>query len=295
MHMFRLPAVASGMLLASTFTTSAMAEERETASFAVDAEVKISSDQRTHGISDSLKGPGAKLTVNVAHESGLVALIEFSSVSKKQFLAGDGYGVTLGGGYRFGDPEAWHFGAGLATEIFPGAKFDAPHGFDLESGTPTNSRTTKYNSSYAVAEFGYGALEGRILNVISKTYRGADTGGVCGTMLALMPDPGRALDCYGRGDKNSRGSWLVELGYKIPLTPVTTLNLHVGSQKIKNFKEANFSDYSIGLTHKWLGFIWSVDWVKTHTNVRELYVVQDGAKLRATDNSALVFAVARKF
>jgi len=293
--MFRLPAVASGVLLASAFTTSSMAEERETASFAVDTEVKISSDQRTHGISDSLKRPGAKLSVNVAHESGLVALIEFSSVSKKQFLGGDGYGVTLGGGYRFGDPEAWHFGAGLAAEIFPGAKFDAPHGFDLESGTPTNVRTTRYNSSFAVAEFGYGALEGRLLNVLSKTYRGADTGGVCGTMLALMPDPGRALDCYGRGDKNSRGSWLVELGYKIPLTPVTTLNLHAGSQKIKNFKEANFSDYSIGLTHKWSGFIWSVDWIKTHTKVRELYVVQDGTKLKATDSSALVFSVARKF
>ena len=31
--------------------------------------------------------------------------------------------MTLAGGYRFGDPEGWHFGVGLATELFPGAQF----------------------------------------------------------------------------------------------------------------------------------------------------------------------------
>jgi hypothetical protein len=292
MPLLRPLSFAIGMLLAGSVVQALAAE---TASYAVDTEVKVTSDQRTRGISDSLNRPGMKLSVQAAHESGLIGLVEFSSVSKKQFLEGAGVGVTLAGGYRFGDPEGWHFGAGIAAELFPGAKFEAPHSFDLANGTPTDFRTTRYDSAFAVAEIGYGALEGRILNVISKTYRGADTGGVCGTMLALMPDPTQALDCYARGDHGSRGSWLFDLDYKCSLAPTTTLNLHAGYQKIANFKEANFSDYRIGVTHKRWGFEWNADWVTTNIRVRELYLAQDGDTLRATDGNKFVVSVSRRF
>jgi hypothetical protein len=267
----------------------------ETASFAIDTEIKVTSDQRTRGISDSLNKPGVKLSVQAAHETGLIALAEFASVSKKQFLDGDGLGVLLAGGYRFGDPEGWHFGAGIATELFPGAKFEAPHGFDFNTFTPTDFKTTKYDSTFAVAEISYGALEGRILNVISKTYRGADTGGVCGTMLLLMADPTQGLECYSRGDHGSRGSWLFDLDYKFNLTPTTTLNLHGGYQKIANFREANFSDFRVGVTHKRWGFDWSADWVTTNTRVKELYIAQDGDKQRATDGNKFFVSVSRHF
>jgi len=267
----------------------------ETASFAIDTEIKVTSDQRTRGISDSLNKPGVKLSVQAAHETGLIALAEFASVSKKQFLDGDGLGVLLAGGYRFGDPEGWHFGAGIATELFPGAKFEAPHGFDFNTFTPTDFKTTKYDSTFAVAEISYGALEGRILNVISKTYRGADTGGVCGTMLLLMADPTQGLECYSRGDHGSRGSWLFDLDYKFNLTPTTTLNLHGGYQKIANFREANFSDFRVGVTHKRWGFDWNADWVTTNTRVKELYIAQDGDKQRATDGNKFFVSVSRHF
>jgi hypothetical protein len=292
--LFSRPPVPIGLMLLA-ITAPAFAAESQTASYAVDTEVRVASDQRTRGVSDSLNKPGIKLSVQAAHESGVIGLIEFSSVSKKQFLQGDGFGITLGAGYRFGDPEGWHFGLGLAAELFPGAKFDAPHGFDFVNFVPTDVRSTNYNSQFAVLEVGWGAIEGRVLNVISKTYRGADTGGVCGTMLSLMPDPTAGLECYARGDNNSRGSWLYDLDYKHSLDPATTLNLHAGYQKIANFKEANFSDYRIGITHKRWGFDWSADWVTTHTRVRELYLAQDGDELKATDNNKFFVTVSRKF
>jgi len=294
MHLSRLLPFAFAALLAGAFATISFAADK-TASYAIDTEVKLTTDQRTRGISDSLNKPAVKLSVQAAHESGLVAIAELASVSRKQFLDGSGVGVTLAGGYRFGDPEAWHFGLGLATEMFPGAKFEAPHGFDMSIGTPTDFRATNYNSSFAVIEIGYGAIEGRLLNVISKTYRGADTGGVCGTMLALMPDPTQALECYGRGDHGSRGTWLLDLDYKLNLTPATTLTLHGGYQRITNFKEANFTDLRIGIAHKHWGFEWAADWVTTNTKVRELYLAQDGDTLRATDGNKLVLSVSRKF
>lgn len=274
---------------------SAAAFAADTARYAVDTELKLSSDQRTRGISDSLNRPGLKLSVQAAHESGLIGLVEVATVSKKQFLQGDGLGVTLAAGYRFGDPEAWHFGVGLAAELFPGARFEAPHGIDLEAGVPTDVRSTRYDSRFAVLEFGYGALEGRLLHVLSKTYRGADTGGVCGTMLALMPDPTRALECYARGDHGSRGSWLADLDYRFHLDPATTLTLHAGYQRISHFSEANFSDLRVGITRRQWGFDWSADWVTTNTRVRELYLALDGDRLRATDGNKLVLAVSRKF
>ncbi len=276
-------------------STPSQAADAGIASYTVDASATLLSDVRTRGISDSLNKPGLRLSVLAAHESGLVALAELATVSRKQFLDGDGLGVTLAGGYRFGDPERWHFGVGLATEFFPGAKFDAPHGFDFNTFTPTDVQTSKYDSSFAVLEVGFGAIEGRILNVISKTYRGADTGGVCGTMLALMADPTAGLDCYARGDHGSRGSWLFDIDYKHSITPATTLNLHAGYQKVANFSEANFSDWRIGLTHKHWGFEWNADVVGTNTRVRELYLAVDGDKLRATDNTKLVVSVAKHF
>lgn len=284
-------AFAAAMVTAAALPSHA----QETASYAVTTDVKLTTDQRSRGVSDSFNRPGAKVSVQVAHESGLVGLAEFATVSRKQFLDGAGLGVTLAGGYRFGDPEGWHYGLGLATELFPGAQFQAPHGFNMETGEPGDWRSTRYNSAFAVAEIGYGNLEARVMNVISKTYRGANTGGVCGTMLSLMADPTPALECYARGDRNSRGSWLFDVGYKHPLNPTTTLNLHAGYQRIANFKEANFSDYSVGITHKRWGFNWTAEWMATHTRVRALYVVMDGTRMRATDNNRVVLSVSRSF
>lgn len=277
------------------FAPLSHATERDVATYQLDTEVKLLTDQRTRGISDSLMKPAVKLSLQFAHETGFVAVADVVTVSKKQFLNGQGVDLTLGAGYRFGNPEAWHFGVGMAAEIFPGAKFDAPHGFDMTTFTPTDVRNTNYNTRFAVLEIGYGAFEGRILNVLSNTYRGADTGGVCGAMLQYATDPTAALDCFARGDHGSRGSVLVDLDYKIAVAPATTLTLHAGRQQVANFAEANFNDYRISLTRKQWGFDWNADWVTTRTKARELYLAQDGSDVRATDNSKLVLSVSRRF
>src|SRR5450830_1343923 len=275
--------------------TPALSLADEMASYAVDVTARVSSDIRTRGVSDSLNRPGAKVTLQVAHESGLVALAEFTTVSKKEFLGGDGAGVLLAGGYRFGDPEAWHFGLGLASEMFPGAQFKAPNRFDFDTFTPTDVRSTNYNSQFAVLEIGYGALEGRIANVLSKTYRGANTGGVCGAILQFSQDPTKGLACYARGDHNSRGSLLYDLDYKYALGMNTTLKLHAGYQQIVNFSEADAADYDIGLVHHLWGFDWGLDWVTAKTRARELYLADDDGHARATDDSRWVLSVSRTF
>jgi hypothetical protein len=275
--------------------TTIQAQAQDVASYAIDTTVKLTSDLRTRGTSDSNNKPAARVTVEAAHESGLIALAEFSSVSTKQFPGKYGLGVLAAGGYRFGDPDAWHFGAGLGREFFPGSKFVAPHDFDFGAGEPTNFRSGDYNSTFAILEVNYGALEGRVVDVISNRYRGADTGSVCGTMLGLMADPTKALECYARGDHGSRGTLLFDLDYKYPLNGTTSLILHGGYQKVRNFKEADLRDLRVGITHSAWGFEWSADWVGTWDPVRELYLVPDGSGFRATDNNKVIASVSRKF
>jgi hypothetical protein len=164
---------------------------------------------------------------------------------------------------------------------------------------PFDAQTTNYNSNFAVLEIGYGALEGRILNVLSKTYRAGDTGGVCGQMLDVAASTGgdltNALACYARGDRNSRGTLLFDLDYKIPVAPATTLTLHAGYQKMANFSEANFADYSVSLTRKQWGFDWTANLISTQTKTPELFMVRDGNDFRRIDENKLVLSVARRF
>jgi hypothetical protein len=267
----------------------------ETASYAFEPTVKLSSDVRNRATSDSLSQPGVRLNLHLAHESGMTGFVELASVSTKQFLNGSGLSAVVGAGWRTGDPDAWHFGLGAAAELFPGASFDAPNSFDTNTGIPGDVRNTKYDSTFAVLEAGYGALEFRALSVLSDTYRGINTGGVCGTLLMLNPDPMVGINCYSRGDQNSHGTWLFDLDYKYPLNPQTTLNLHAGFQRVKNFPEADVDDYAIGITHKRWGFEFTGEWLIAQTKARELYLVPDGNQLVVTDNNKLVFTVSRKF
>lgn len=282
-------------LMAVALAGATAAHAADIASYVIEPEVKLVTDQRTRGISDSLGRPGAQLSVQFAHESGVIALVQASTVSKKAFTRSDGYNLLFAGGWRAGDPEGFHYGFGLAAEVFPGAKFDAPYGFDFGAGAPADVRSTRYDTSYAVIELGWGALEGRILNVISKNYRGASTGGVCGQLLAVSTDPTKALECYARGDQDSRGSWLFDLDYKLALTDATSLKLHAGTQRIRHFDEVNYSDYAVGVMHRQWGFDWSADYIVPKTKVREIFQVADGDRLRAADSKRLVLAVSRKF
>src|SRR5262249_34744940 len=180
-------------------------------------EAEVSGDRRTRGISDSFNGPSAEQGLSFAHESGFVAVASFASVSKSAFPNGKGATLLFGGGYRWGGADAWHFGVGFAQELFPGAKVDAPSGLapvlDPTTGEvvglqPLGMTRTKFDTTYAVLEFGYGVLEGRYLNVVSRDYRGGNTSTICPLYL---PDAAAALACYANGDFHTRGTQMLDL------------------------------------------------------------------------------------
>lgn len=271
------------------------ARAEDTATYVLDVETKLATDQRSRAISDSLLEPSVKATLQFAHESGWIGLAEINTVSKKQFLHGNGSAVLLAVGHRGGEPEGWRHGLGLVAEVFPGAHFEAPHAFDPATGEPGDVRRSRYDSAFALLEIGWGPIDSRLLGVLSKHYRGANTGSVCGTVLAMSTTPAAGLNCYGRGDRDSRGTLLFDISYTHHINPATSLVLHAGVQRVRNFREANAKDVSISLKHRRWGLDWTAEWVSPKTNARELYLVRDGSRLKATDNSRFVLTLARKF
>ena len=230
-------------------------------------------------------------------------------MSKFSYPKGDGYTVLLAGGYRWGDPDRWHFGLGAAHEMFPGSKVeDAPTGFDAaltEQGlelTPTGTLNFDFDTSYALFEFGFGALEARYLYTVSKDFRGANTAGVCGTFLNFaiptkdLQTIGNALNCYARGNLRSRGTQLLDVDYKYPLDGRTTLLAHAGLKRVKNFSEADITDWKLGVQHKRWGVDWIAEVVGANVKSPELYsATNNSGETRRLDTTALILTLSYSF
>ena len=272
------------------------------AEHSVEARVSLMTDRRSRGISDNNRRPALELHVEGAHASGLVGVFEVGSVSKHVYPNSSGYNLLLAGGYRWGNPEGWHFGLGVAHERFPGAHFEAPGsvGFDVDPATgepflvPLDVRDHDFTTTYGVIEFAWGALEGRYLNVVSKEFRGFSTGMVCGTLLQLRADPTSGLDCFARGDHGSRGSQLLGIDYTHALDGRTWLLLHAGVQKVRNFREGDTADWSVGVKHNRWGLDWQLQLVGVNVKAHELYVAADDPG-RRLDTTGVIFTLSKSF
>ncbi len=270
-------------------------------SYSLDIEASVLTDRRSRGVSDTFGRPGAQVTATLAHASGWVGVLEIGSVSKHQFLNGKGVSVLAAGGYRWGDPDAWHFGIGAAREMFPGSYFDAPTSLGLVfdgdgnpvGATPGPVVRSNFNSTYAVLEAGYDALEFRYLNVRSRDYRGANTSSVC----PFLSDGAAVLPCYLNGDRHTRGTQLVDADWRYNLPASIRLNLHLGYQFVSNFKELDDLDWGARLTRalsKGLEISLGVVGARTRDHALFLAANSDGTT-RRLDRTALVASVSQRW
>ncbi len=297
--------LALGALCASlsgaAFAQSAAApapDEPKIQSYAIDTEVKLSSDRKTRGVSDTFNRPGAELTVDAVHESGLLAHLQLASVSKVVFPYSNRLNTTLALGWRGGSPEGLHYGAAVAHEWFTRARADAPTGFD-ELMNPLGMASTRFNTNYLVGELGYGIFTARYLYVTSKDFRGLNTSTVCaGYLPAVLAggDPTAAMGCYGAGFKNSRGSQLLDLDMAYPLNGSTQLIGHLGWQYVRHFSAMNTVDFRLGIEHTRWGFVFGAEVAGAKVRNRELFVATDeGGTSRRLDRTALILSLAKRF
>lgn len=279
----------------------AQAQEPVLQSYSLDIEAKVLTDRKNRGVSDTYNRAGAELTVEAVHETGLVGYLQFGTVRKEIFPDTNGLQITGALGYRWGNPDGWHFGVGVAQEWFPGAKVNqAPTGIDWTTGEPTGVTDTKFDTTYGVFEFAYGIVEARYLYVASEDLRGNNTAILCGStyMPAVMAggDPSKAIACYAPGFKHSRGSHLLDVGVEHKLSGQTRLVAHVGLQKMCNFRDADLVDYKLGLVHTRWGFDFGAEVAGAKLRNRELAVVLDSdGNSKKVDRTALILSVAKRF
>jgi len=293
--------IALAVLAGLANSALAWAEEPTVQSYSLDIEAKVLTDRKNRGVSDTYNRPGAELTMEAVHESGLVGYLQLGTVRKEIFPDTNGLQVTAALGYRWGNPDAWHFGVGAAQEWFPGSKVnDAPTGIDWSTGEPTGLTNTKFDTSYAVFEFAYGVVEARYLYVVSEDLRGNNTAIICGStyMPAVLAggDPGKAIACYDAGFKHSRGSHLLDIGIEHKLDGRNKLVAHIGFQKMRNFRDADLVDYRFGVVHTRWGLDFGAEVAGAKLRNRELAVVLDSSgNSRKVDRAAIILSLAKRF
>lgn len=293
--------IALALLAGFINSAQARAEEPTVQSYSLDIEAKVLTDRKNRGVSDTYNRPGAELTMEAVHESGLVGYLQLGTVRKEIFPDTNGLQVTAALGYRWGNPDAWHFGVGVAQEWFPGSKVnDAPTGIDWSTGEPTGVTNTKFDTSYGVFEFAYGVIEARYLYVFSDDLRGNNTAIICGStyMPAVLAggDPGKAIACYDAGFKHSRGSHLLDVGIEHKLDGRNKLVAHIGVQKMRNFRDADLVDYKLGIVHTRWGLDFGAELAGAKLRNRELAVVLDSAgNSRKVDRAAIILSLAKRF
>lgn len=99
-------------------------------------------------------------------------------------------------------------------------------------------------------------------------------------------------DTFGTAD--SKNSWYFDLSASFEITDGWMLVPHVGRQKIKNSSSLSYTDYSLGLSKDFSGFVVSATFVGTNAD-KAAYVtpVSDGSKF--TGKNALVVGVKYTF
>ncbi|MGE5452117.1 MAG: TorF family putative porin [Acidobacteriota bacterium] len=281
---------------------AAASDEPVIQSYAIDYEAKLLTDRRTNGLSDTFLRPGAEFTVNAAHESGLIGYLQLGSVARANFPESKLWTAVAAVGYRWGNPQGWHYGVGLAQEMFPGAQVkDAPKNPFVD---PTDTINTRFDTTFAVLELGYGIVEARYLNVLSKDFRGNNTAVVCGSRfgpefeayMGGLADPAQAMACYGDSVQHSRGSQLLSIETRYPLAHDTKLVAHVGYTEVKHFSQVTTLDYKLGVAHTRWGLDFELDAVAASMKDRSYAVTYDVyGHTKRINRTALVASIAKRF
>ncbi|MFN4265722.1 MAG: TorF family putative porin [Aquabacterium sp.] len=295
-------ALAACLAHGSSQAQAAPQDEPDIQSHVLEYEVKLLSDRRTNGLSDTYLRPGAEFTINAAHESGVIGYLQLGSVAKANFPNSHLWTAVAAIGYRWGHPEGWHYGVGLAQELFPGAEAkDAPRNPFVD---PTDTINTRFDTQFAVIELGYGAIEARYLHVLSKDFRGNNTAVVCGARfgpeiplyLASLADPSAAIACYGDGVQHSRGSQLLSVDTRYAIRHDTKLLAHVGYTQVKHFDQVATTDYKLGIVHTRWGMDWGLDAIAARMKDRSYAVTYDAnGHVKRIDKTALIASLAKRF
>lgn len=238
--------------------------------------VTLISDYRFRGISQTYKGPAIQGGFDYSHSSGFYLGNWNSNVASQVYTGGSGIEMDFYGGYKksFGD---FGFDVGYLYYYYPNAEFQSPgignKKFDNQEiylGGSWKWLSLKY--SHAISDyFGLGPTQ------VNGGYWSNKNDG------SLLPDRG--------GSKNT---YYLDLTANFPVTEKLTLNAHVGTLKVKNYGELDYTDWKVGVTYDLNGWLLGAAYVDTNAK-NEWYYTGGSKGNKDTGKSTLLVSIGKTF
>jgi hypothetical protein len=252
--LFALPAV--------TNAQTAPAAAAPTPEHVFTGNATLVSDYRFRGISQTFKLPAVQAGFDYAHSSGVYLGTWASNVSNNVYANGAGLEWDLYGGYKFEVAKDITADIGLLYYWYPGAKFNT-------------AGQDKYNNTELYGALSYGNFTAKYSHAISEFFgmKTATMGGLCG----LGSSGAATTTCFSGNPGSSKGSGYLDLSYNFDLGDKLTLALHLGHQTVQNYGKLSYTDYKVGLTKEYNGFLLGAALIATNANT-ELWRAMNGAQ-----------------
>lgn len=265
------------VLLISMPALTANANVVEDYGVAIRGSISATTDYRERGLSTTGNRPTVYGNVELLHRSGVFLNTEVRGIKREQFPGSDGYQVQLVGGFRWGDPDAWHFEVGSQYSLFPGAKqpgvesieliFDPDTGEVVDLIPKENFSSPNTTELYGTVK--YNKLYLTLFHTVSDDNNGINSYVVCSS----IEDIEASIDCIQDGIKHSKSSQYYEVGYTHIFNKKSSINIKGGIQKINNFEDFDVKNLTIEYLHKWHSVGLTLAAVLTDAKNSELYEV----------------------
>jgi uncharacterized protein (TIGR02001 family) len=245
--------------LSAAFALPGIAAAQAPAPGPVTANVAVVSDYRFRGLSQTFQRPAVQGGFDYAHSSGLY-LGNWNSNVSSVIYPNSNLEMDFYGGYKptFGDITA---DIGFIWYVYPGSR-----------ATITNLQTGKVCGDCAIDN--------------KEIYAGA-------TWKWLSAKLYWSIDDF-FGIPDTKNSWYLDLSGNYDLGSGWGVVGHLGRQKVKDFGDASYSDWKLGVTKDLKGFVFGAAFVDTNAK-DAAYQLSDARKTMNIGKSGVVLSVSRTF
>lgn len=232
------------------------------------------SDYRFRGVSQTWTRPAIQGGFDYAHSNGFYLGTWGSNVSGNSFTNGN-MEWDFYGGYSGKINDALSYNVGLLQYYYPGAK---------TSATPPSKE-------YDTLEF-YGGVTYKWLNV-KYSHTLSDYFGISNSTGAALPF-NFITGVADAANGNSKGSGYLELNASYELADKLTLVGHIGHQKVKHYSNLNYTDYKIGITKEFNGFVFGLAYIDTDAK-NEYFKLTANGETEELSKGTAVLSVSKSF
>lgn len=254
------------------------ADAAPTADYAITGNVGFTSDYVFNGISQSFRSPALQGGFDYTHTSGVYLGTWASSVSGNQYtnasLEWDIYG-----GYNGKVNDDLGYSLGLMSVVYPDGK--------AYNTTPDTYK--KWNTTEVIAGATWKRLNVKYTRTLTDWY-GINTSGFTPSMWA---DGSTTAD--NAGDLSSKGSGYLEANYTLGIAEGSSVTVHAGHQKIRNFSKLSYTDYKLAVNKTYAGFNVGLAYTRTNATDNTLYHVIANGDDKKLSGSIFAVSVGRSF